>query len=78
MATATHKTEFLINGVWRLHSESPVVVDTFDNLVRRQGSVDLPHLKREFKGNQKIETREIVALGERFWVRDTLTWAEVA
>lgn len=57
-----------VNGQWVQFAEYTQTTDTLENLKRRQGNVDLPHLKISFSKAEKVEVRSI----NGHWFRTTL------
>lgn len=74
MASAARTTEFLINNEWHFNSVENVEIDTYSNLIRRRGNIDMPHLKLVFSGGVMTEINIIHHLGDEAIVRTTTVW----
>ena len=74
MAIATRIEEFLIDDNWVVHQKSSVSIDTYQNLVKRRGCIDMPHMKLSFSGGVMTEINVIRHLGNEAVVRTTTTW----
>lgn len=74
MASAIRTTEFLINGEWQFHNRESVDIDTYANLIRRRGNIDMPHLKLSFSSGVMTEINIVRHLGDEAIVRTTTVW----
>lgn len=74
--TALIKEEFLIDGRWITFNESPIKCMSYNDLKKRQGELDLPHIQRAFANRQKVEINKFIAPGDDEWtvVKRTITW----
>lgn len=77
MAAATRTTEFLISGEWRAHTKERIDLDTYANLIKRRGNIDLPHLKLSFSGGVMTEINFIFHLGNEAVVKTTTVWEQL-
>lgn len=76
MHIAKKTVEFLIDGQWSVFEEHFGEYDAYKSLRRRQGNVDLPHMKRTFSRGVKTEILTISNFAEVTTCKITTAWSK--